>query len=219
MEKIVLPATLREATGKGPARTLRRQGMIPGIIYGKTRKPAQIKVEAKQLKTLLDATGAENVPFQLSVDGAAPITVMLKELQREAISGAPLHADFWELTKGQRLHVDVAIHVKGAAEAAGAAKGGVLQQVMREIPMECLPEDIPEFIEVEVSSLEIGDSIHVRDLKLPAGLKPLADPDQTVVTCAPPTVAKEEAAPAAAEAEAAEGAAPAAKEEAKPKGE
>jgi large subunit ribosomal protein L25 len=198
MEKTVLPVELREARGKGAAHALRREGLIPGIIYGPQREPAMIKVDPKRLRTLLDAAGAENLPFQVAVDGGAPFTVMLKELQREPVSRRPLHADFWELTKGQKLHVEVAIRVTGTA--AGVAKGGVVSLVMRDLPVECLPEDIPEHIDIDVSALDIGHSIHVRDLELARNLKPTVDPDQTVVTCAPPTVAKEEAAPAAAEA-------------------
>jgi large subunit ribosomal protein L25 len=198
MEKTVLPVKLRQAQGKGAARSLRREGLIPGILYGKKQEAAKVKVDPKELRSVLTAAGADNVPFQISVEGGAPLTVMLKELQREPVSRRPLHADFWELTKGQKLHVEVAIRVTGTA--VGVAKGGVVSLVMRDLPVECLPEDIPEHIDIDVSALDIGHSIHVRDLELARNLKPTVDPDQTVVTCAPPTVAKEEAAPAAAEA-------------------
>jgi large subunit ribosomal protein L25 len=213
MEKLVLPVEQRQSRGKGAARSLRRQGLIPGIIYGPKREPAMIKVDPKRLRAVLDAAGAENVPFRISLDGGPPLTVMLKELQGEPLSGALLHADFWELTKGKKVQVEVAIHVTGTAP--GTEKGGILQQVLRQLSVECLPENIPESVEIDVSSLDMGHSLHVKDVKLAGHLKPLADPEQTVVTCAHPTVVKEEApAEEAVEAEEAEaGAAPAKEEE------
>jgi large subunit ribosomal protein L25 len=189
MEKTVLPVELREARGKGAAHALRREGLIPGIIYGPQREPAMIKVDPKRLRTLLDAAGAENLPFQVAVDGGAPLTVMLKELQREPLTRAPLHADFWQLTAGKKVEVDVAIRVVGTA--IGLTKGGIIQQVMRTMPVECLPDDIPDAIEIDVTALDINHSLHVKDLPLAAGLKAVLDPGQTLVACVPPTVAKE----------------------------
>jgi large subunit ribosomal protein L25 len=197
MEKQVLPVEPRQGKGKGAAHSLRRQGLIPGVIYGPQRQPAMVQVDPKRLQAVLAVGGAENVPFQLSLGGAAPVTVMVKELQHEPVTGAPLHADFWELTKGKKLHVDVAVHVTGTA--VGISKGGILQQVMRELSVECLPEDIPESVSVDVTELEVGHSIHVRHLVLAANLRVLADPEQTVVTCVHPTVTKE-AVPAEGEA-------------------
>ncbi len=203
MEKTVLPVERRHTQGKNANRALRRQGLIPGILYGPQREPAMIQIDPKRLRAVLASGGAENVPFQLSLDGGEPVTVMLKELQDEPVSGAPLHADLWELTKGKKVEVEVALHVTGTA--LGAEKGGILQQVMRALPVECLPEDIPEAIEVDVSGLDMGHSLHVKHLALAAGLRPLVDAEQTVVTCVPPTVTKEEAPAAeAAEAEVAE---------------
>ena len=129
MEKKVLQVKTRQAHGKGAAHALRRQGLIPGVIYGKKREPAMVEVDPKALRAVLNAAGAENVPFQIAVEGGQPVTVMLKELQHSPLSRALLHADFWELTAGQRLHVNVAIHLTGVAP--GVAKGGVLQQVLR----------------------------------------------------------------------------------------
>jgi len=189
MKTQTLTVERRSGTGKGAARALRRSGRIPGILYGPKREPELVAVDPTGLKKVLLATGAENIPFDIAIDGGEPIRVMVKEIQREPMAGKPLHADFWELTKGKRLMVEVALHVKGIAP--GVDKGGVVQLVTRDLRIECLPEAIPEFLEVDVSGLEVGHAIHVRDLTLPEGLKAVAEPDQTLVTCLPPTVVKE----------------------------
>jgi large subunit ribosomal protein L25 len=189
METQTLTVERRTGKGKGAARALRRAGRIPGILYGPKRAPEMVAIDPLGLKKVLLATGAENIPFDLAIDGGEPIRVMVKELQREPLAGKPLHADFWELTKGKKIMVEVAMHVRGVAP--GVDKGGVVQLVTRDLRIECLPEAIPEFIEVDVSELEVGHAIHVRDLTLPEGLRPVAEPDQTLVTCLPPTVIKE----------------------------
>ncbi|MFH0811092.1 MAG: 50S ribosomal protein L25 [Pseudomonadota bacterium] len=189
MEKLVLRIEARQTQGKNAARALRRRGLIPGVIYGANNTSNMVQIDPKQMRVVLRAGGAENVPFEISMDDGRQTTVMLKEIQIDPVTRVPLHVDLWELTKGKKIEVEVAIHVTGIA--LGSEKGGILQQVMRALPVECLPEDIPEAIEVDVRGLDIGHSLHVRDLQLPGTLKAKADPEQTVVTCVHPTVTKE----------------------------
>jgi large subunit ribosomal protein L25 len=169
----VLSAETRTETGKGPNRRLRVAGRIPAIVYGKGREAQSVVLDPKALETLLHKSGAGlNTLIDLSVAGRTD-TVLVKELQRHPVHGSFVHVDFFQVDLTQKITVSVPIHFIG--KARGVEFGGILDHPLREIEVECLPRAIPEFVEVDVSALEIGDSIHVSELRLPDGVEVKTD--------------------------------------------
>jgi large subunit ribosomal protein L25 len=208
MDRPFLIAELREKTGKGVARKLRAKGFVPAIFYGPRTQSIPISVEVKALRKTLQTEAGENVLIELDIkrDGESDKkVVMLKDVQIDALSGDILHADFYEIAMDETLKVEVPLNLLGKPE--GTKLGGILEQIRRSIEIECLPGDIPKRIDIDVSGLKIGDSIHVRDLKIEK-VKILSDPNLTIATVVPPTVEEkvaEEAVTEAVEAQEAEG--------------
>ena len=187
MEQIQVEAFIRHQSGKGPARTLRRSGQIPAIFYGPETQPISLYVRQMDLEKIFKKHSGENLFFQVQLKGEnqeESRTAMLKELQRDPVSRAYLHVDFYEVSLTKELEVEVGLRIVGKSK--GVEKGGILQESRRELQIRCLPRNIPEFIEVDVSGLDIGDSIHVRDLKLSEELRVLNDPQATIITIVPP---------------------------------
>ena len=206
METVDITIERRSGNGKGTARRLRRSGVIPGIFYGPKRDTVAIGISAEEFEDKLTHLEGSHL-IRLLSNGDGDLNdkmVLLREVQRHPVSGAILHADFIEVDLTERLTVSVPLHFVG--KAVGVVNGGILQPVLREIEVECLPTEIPEFIDVDVTPLNIHEAIHVADLQLPEGVSPSGDPTRTVVTVTPPTV--EEVKPAAEAAEGVEGAAP-----------
>jgi large subunit ribosomal protein L25 len=169
----VLSADSRTATGKGANRKLRVAGHIPGVVYGKGRDAQPVVLDPKALQVLLHQSGAGlNTLIDLSVAGRTN-TVLVKELQRHPVHGSYLHVDFFQVDLTQKITVSVPIHFVG--KARGVEFGGILDHPLRELEVECLPRAIPEFVEVDVSALEVGQSIHVSDLRLPEGVEVKTD--------------------------------------------
>jgi large subunit ribosomal protein L25 len=165
----VLSAETRSGSGKGFNRKLRVAGRIPAVVYGKGRDAQPVTLDPKALDTLLHQSGAGlNTLIDLSVAGRTD-TVLVKELQRHPVHGAFLHVDFYRVDLTQKITVSIPIHFVGKAK--GVEFGGILDHPLRELEVECLPRAIPEFVEVDVSALEVGDSIHVSDLRLPEGVE------------------------------------------------
>jgi len=218
-----LSVEVREDTGKGTGRKLRAGGRIPAILYGRGRESVPISLDPRLLERLLAASDAGmNTLIDLSVAGRSDLAgkvVLVKELQRHPVKGSLLHADLYEVDLSKAIEVSVRIHVVGTA-AGVALDGGILDQALRELEIECLPRSIPDQIDVDVSALKIGESIHVRELILPEGVKLRSDPDLSVVSVVAPAaeivpeVAVAEVAPEVegeVPAEGAEGAPPTAK--------
>ena len=205
MEIVALNVDKRSETGKGPARRVRAKGRIPGVFYGPNQKDALlVEMESKEFaKKLGRLEGAHLIQFESEVPELKSRMVLLREVQSHPVSGSVLHADFYEVDLKKKLEVTVALHFTG--KPAGVEQGGILQPVVREITVECLPTEIPNFIEVDVSALEIHDSVHVEDLKMPPGVEAVFDSNFTIVTVTPPTV-EEVKTEVAAEGVAAEGA-------------
>jgi large subunit ribosomal protein L25 len=202
-----LSAEPREGTGKGVARKLRAKGVIPAVVYGRKRAAQSISVKPEDLQKLLRGKSGMNTLIDLSLGGTTS-TVLVKGLERDPVRGRYLHADFYEVDLTQRVTVSVPVHLVG--KAAGTDFGGILDHPLRELSIECLPREIPERIDVDVTALGVNDSIHVSDLKLAPGLTIKTDGSLAVASVVLPQA--EEAAPAAAAAEGAvvEGEAPAA---------
>lgn len=188
-----LQIEVREATGKGVARKLRAAGRIPGICYGKGRDAVALDVDPTSLRKLLDASDAGmNTIISLEGGGGLDGTkVLLKDLQRDPVRGEYLHADFYTLDLEQRVEVSVPVHITG--RAIGVEAGGVLDQALREIALSCLPLSIPKEIMADVTDLELGQSLHVRDLPLPQGVELVSDGDLSVVSVVAPMKEEEEA--------------------------
>lgn len=208
MGENALAVEVREGTGKGVARKLRAAKRIPAVLYGRGKASVPLSLDPAVLEKLLRASSAGlNTLIDLAVSGRTDLAgkvVIVKELQREPVRGGLLHADLYEVDLSQTIEVSVPIHVVGIAVGV-SMNGGILDTALREIEIECLPRAIPSAIEVDVSALDVGESIHVRDLAVPAGVTVLSDADLSVVSVVLPAA---EEAPAAAEA-AAEAATPA----------
>jgi large subunit ribosomal protein L25 len=210
MENRSLAVHVRTGKGKEAARKLRHQGLIPAVVYGQREEPIHITLNPQELAKVLHSGAGERTLINLTIEGSqhGPITktVILKEKQIDPLKRTLVHADLYAIAMDAEIHVDVPVHIVG--KAIGAAKGGMIEHILREIEVKCLPGDIPARIDVDVSSLDIGDSIHVADITLEKA-KILADPGQTIVTVVPPVkeevVAVEEVAEVAEEGEKKEG--------------
>jgi large subunit ribosomal protein L25 len=197
MAIVPLAGRVRPGTGKGPARQARRAGEIPGVIYGAGETPTALAVPKKEFELALKTAHAGgNVIVALRLDGAAEQTAIIREVQRDPISHDILHLDFHHISLTEKVTVEVTVHLTGVPDGVKNG-GGILEHITRTIEIVCLPTQIPQHLEADVTALAIGDSIHVRDLDVP-NAEVLSDPDVTIATVVPPTVMTETvAAPAA----------------------
>jgi large subunit ribosomal protein L25 len=196
-----LNATTRADTGKGVARKLRQSGRIPGIIYGHAREPQPLSINTRDFEKLLEHISAESTVIELSIDGR-PSRTLIREIQRHPFRREFLHVDFQELVAGETVVVYIPLVVVGIAIGV-RQEGGVLDQTLRELEIEVDPVNMPDHINVDVTNVNIGESIHVRDLTLPPGITALTDPDAAIVVVAAPRAVIEAAPAAPAEGEAA----------------
>lgn len=210
MGEFSIVAEERSGTGKGANRKLRATGRIPAVVYGRGKATRHVTLDPTALGKLLHRSGSGiNTLVDLEIGGAETV-VLVREIQREPVGGRWLHADLYEVDLQQKIQVSVPLHIVG--RPMGVENGGILDHPLREVEIECLPRAIPDSVEVDVSSLDVGDSIHVRDLALPEGATMLSDPDLAVASVVLPKAEEEQVAAAAVVAEGApaEGAAPAA---------
>jgi large subunit ribosomal protein L25 len=200
MEQIVIESKKREETGKGSNRKLRRAGRIPAVLYGHKNETVSLEVDPKDIFKILHSDSGENTIFGLNVPGRERLNCLIKEYQLEPVSHSLLHADFYEVAMDKTLEVKVPLEAKG--EPYGVrTEGGLMDLVHRELHVECLPGDIPESIEVDVTDLKIGDMIRVRDLVVSDKIKILDDPDTVVIAIEHPRAEEEVATVAPTEAE------------------
>ena len=179
MAEILVNAENRAERGKNAARRLRRKGLVPAIVYGGKGDAVAVAVDPKALHRVLRSESGRNTILKLQLDGGAT-SAILKSWQVDPIKENFLHADFFRIAMDVAIRVSVPVAVKG--EATGVKlQGGVLEVVMRQIPVECLPGDIPERIEVDVTNLALNSAIRVSDLPVSAKVKVLEDPDHVVV--------------------------------------
>jgi large subunit ribosomal protein L25 len=212
MEVGKLNAEFRNDTGKSAVRRLRNAGKIPAICYGNGGDPLPLIVDPTALLKSLDPVKKTNTVLTLSIAnapaGQESLTVMVRDYQKDAIKGHLTHADFIRVDLTKPVHATVPVVLVGKAE--GVKLGGLLHQVIRVLAIACTPDKIPTKLEVDVSALNIGEAIHVSDLKLGEGIRPLVDGGASVCSVTAPKAEKEAAPAAAAEGAAAEGAAAAA---------
>jgi large subunit ribosomal protein L25 len=189
-----LQAATRTETGKGAARTLRREGKVPGVIYGHDRPPEALAVETAALTRMLAGISAATTIVDVAIDGRAPVKALIREIQRDSLRPARiLHLDFYEIRADEAVTVPVPVHLVGIPDGVRNF-GGVLDHSLRELEVEVLPGDIPESIELDVTALAIGHSLFVRDITLAKGVI-LNDPDTPVCSVVAP---RTEEAPAGA---------------------
>jgi large subunit ribosomal protein L25 len=189
MTQPVLAAYLRKKTGKGAARKLRNNNQIPAIFYGPGTETVMLALDYPELERLLRQAGGENIILDLQVksdSGTESKKAMLKDLQIDPVKDTYIHADFYEISMDKEITVDVPIQLINTP--IGASNGGVLQHIMRELTITCLPDKLIDAFEVDISGLDIGDSIHIRDIELPEGITSVEEGSLTVAIMAAPTV-------------------------------
>src|SRR6476661_9788239 len=180
-----LTVSSRTATGKGAARTMRREGKVPGVIYGHGREAESVIVETGALKKMLGGISAATTIVDVTVDGRAPVKALIRELQRDSLRpGEIIHLDLYEIRVDEEITLQVPIRLTGVPDGVRNF-GGVLDHVLRELEIEVLPSDIPEHVELDVTALTIGHSLFVRDLKIEKA-EILNDPDTPVCTVVAP---------------------------------
>jgi len=209
MEKFALTAQVREKVGKGVARGLRRSAQVPAVLYSHG-KSLPIAMGNKDVTKVLNTEGGEHALINLKLVGAtdkAERLALIKDYEVDPINGALIHLDLMEVALDEKVKLQVAVHIVG--NAIGVKEGGIFQYGQRMLDIECLPNQIPDSIEVNISALKVNESLHVRSIKAPEGVKILTDGDATVATIQPPiSDAKLEAMLTATPAAAAEGGEP-----------
>jgi large subunit ribosomal protein L25 len=190
-----LQAATRTDTGKGAARSLRRDGKVPGVIYGHGRTPEALTVDTNALNKMLIGISAATTIVDVAIDGRAPVKALIREIQRDALRPAQiLHLDLYEVQADETITLEVPIHLIGIPDGVRNF-GGVLDHVLRDLEIEVLPADIPDHVELDVTALTIGHSLFVRDIQI-AKFQVLNDPDTPVCTVVAP---RAEEAPAVVE--------------------
>lgn len=190
-ENATLKATLREETGKGAARRMRREGRIPAVVYGRGEETRALTLDAHEFEMLVRRYSLDTTLLELQIEGsgkkkAEKVRTLVVEVQGHPYRPEVMHVDFQQIHAGERVTVEVPIDLEGTAE--GVREGGVMQHIMHVVELVCDVDQIPESFSVNVSGLAIGDSIHISDLEVPAGVELLVDPERTICTVAAPTI-------------------------------
>ena len=204
-KQVKLKAEPRTNVGRSAVRKLKARGIIPAVIYGAKDKPLPLQVAARDINAMMSHASGENVLVELEIAGEkSNRTALVQEVQHSPVGGDIVHLDFHSISMDETIQAEVPLEPIGTANGVKNF-GGLLEQSLRALTVECLPRDLPDRITVDVSALNIGDSIHVRDIPLPAGIKVKVQADLTAFSVLAPVVEEE---PVAAEAEAAAAAGP-----------
>ncbi len=179
MNQIVLEAEQRTVTTKGDVKQLRQKGRIPGVVYGDQNKPVALTVDNKAILSILSTSGGRNALINLKV-GTESHPVLIKEIQRHPITRALRHLDFHRISLKKKIETRVPLHTKGEAPGVKVG-GGVLEHLVREIKVRCLPTEIPAGIDVDISALQLNQALRVKDLQLPKGLEVAMDPESVII--------------------------------------
>jgi len=199
-KQVKLKAEPRTNVGRSAVRKLRARGLIPAVIYGGKNEPQALQVAAREINNMMSHASGENVLVELEIAGEGSTrTALVQEVQHSPVGGEIRHVDFHAISMDQMIQAEVPLEATGTAVGVKTF-GGLLEQSLRVLAIECLPADLPDRITVDVSQLNIGDSIHVRGIQLPSGVTAKAQPDLTAFSVVAPVVEEE---PVAAEAEAA----------------
>ncbi|MFQ5607417.1 MAG: 50S ribosomal protein L25 [Candidatus Zixiibacteriota bacterium] len=218
MRETTLAVATRDDKGKNHARRIRREGRVPAALYGPERDPRSVSLSLADLERVIRESRGGNVMLDLDIDGSGPSgeKSLIRTIQRDPVNGEILHVDLHQISMTRPINLTIPVSLNGIPEGV-KTHGGVMQQIVREIEISCLPTEIPEGLELDVTELGIHDSLHVSDVSIPNATI-LFDPKRTIVTVVPPTVSAEPAAEEEAELEeGAEGEAAAPAEEGKDK--
>jgi large subunit ribosomal protein L25 len=184
MEKFVIKGEIRKELGKNACRRLRKKGKLPGILYGNNMENIPIIVEKKEIQKILKSETGENTIFKIALNSQT-YDVIIKDLQKDPVFYDPIHVDLYHIAMDKPIEVTVPITLKG--EAIGVkSEGGFIDFVTREIEIRCLPKNIPEYIEVDISDLHINQALKIEDIKVPSGIEILEDPDVVIVHISAP---------------------------------
>ena len=192
MAQYTLTAKIRDQKGKEAAKKFRNNNLIPSIFYGPDAHPLMLTVDLSDLRQILKKTTSENIILGLKIEsdqGSDSRMVMLKELQTDPIKDGYIHADFYEISMDKELTIDIPVRLINTP--VGVTNGGILQHVRRELTISCLPNNLIESIDVDVSELDIGESVHIENIDFPEGITSLQDGTLTVATVVAPTVPAE----------------------------
>jgi large subunit ribosomal protein L25 len=190
--QVTLKAEPREGTGKGLARKLRASGKVPAVVYGAGADALSLTLDYHETDYLFHSISVDNTIVNLEVEGEkVPVPTLIRDIQTHPFRPIILHVDFYRIQTGVEVELDVPVHVHGTPTGVKDS-GGVLEQTIHHLPIRCVPKDIPEEILVEVSGLDIGDSIHVSELDIPEGVEVLLDGDRTVCSVQVPSEAEVE---------------------------
>ena len=201
-KQVKLKVERRETTGRSAARRLKAHGIIPAVIYGAKHKPQPLQVAARDINAMLSHASGENILVELEIAGEKTNRMALvQEVQHSPVGGIILHVDFHAVSMDEKIHAEVPLEGIGIANGVKNF-GGLLEQSLRTLAIECLPRDLPDRVTVDVSALNIGDAIHVRDIQLPSGVTAKVQADLTAFSVLAPVV-EEAPVSAAAEGEAA----------------
>jgi len=192
MEMVTLHAEIRKEIGKRPVKRLRKAGFVPAVVYGPKHEPLPIKLKKSEVeKVFHHITETTPINLKITTDGRGKeLRVFLKMLQRDKVHDSIVHLDFYVPMKGHKMHINIPVEYKG--KPIGVERGGLLEILIEEIPVEIDPDKMMDKLEINIENLGIGDSIHVKDLKLPEGVKPLLDEEEVLVVVIAPRKGVEE---------------------------
>lgn len=182
MKQIKLSVHARTGTGRGPAKRLRASGKVPAVLYGKHSEPVSLAVDSSEMGRLLKESAGAAALIELSQDGQEPKLSVVQEVQRNAITDKIVHIDFHEVSAKEEMETHVNVHLIG--ESIGVKnENGVIDLSVFQINVKCLPQNLPSFVEVDISDLHVGGLVHVKELPKYEGVEYVADPEQVVVSC------------------------------------
>ena len=189
-EAISIIAEVRDRAGKGVARATRREGKVPAVIYGNKLDTVLISIDGKELIRLIHNPGFFTHIFDITVAGDNH-QVLARDLQLDPVTDHPMHVDFLRFNKNTKIVLEIPVAFYNEEESPGLKRGGVLNIVRREIELRCSPLNIPQDLQIDLTGMDIGDSVHISAIKLPDGVEPITDRDFTVATVAAPTIMEE----------------------------
>ena len=190
-KQVKLKAEPRTEVGRSAARKLKARGAVPAVVYGGKTKPQPLQIAARDINAILSHASGENILVELEIAGEkSNRTALVQEIQHSPVGGAILHVDFHAVSMDEKIHAEVPLEAAGIPNGVKNF-GGLLEQSLKSLPVECLPRDLPDKVTVDVTPLNIGDSIHVRDIPLPSGVTAKAQPDLTAFSVLEPVVEEE----------------------------
>lgn len=193
-----LTAHTRKRSGSGALNSLRREGLIPAVVYGKSQPSLNVRLNAKQVETVLHHSVSEQILVNLTIEDTGETKLaLIQDVQHNPLTGAIIHLDFHAISENERIHANVPLELFG--DAVGVKAGGLLEHLVHKLEVQCLPKDLPEIIRVDVTGIEVGKALHLREIPLPEGVRASADGELIVALVSEPRVAEPtpaEAAPA-----------------------